>query len=96
MQVAIASRLPHGFQKQADGPAGDEITAAPLSRWDVEAPMRGVSQLRVRWGAWLPDVELFDSALFGITGNEADLMDPQHRVLLEVWGFSCHLQITYA
>jgi acyl transferase domain-containing protein len=33
-----------------------------------------------RFGGWLgKDVDLFDAGLFGITGQEALLMDMQHR-----------------
>lgn len=38
----------------------------------------------VRAGAPLDDPELFDARLFGVTPRDAELMDPQHRVLLEV------------
>ena len=41
-------------------------------------------QQRVRFGGFLDGVDAFDAGLFGITGAEADLMDPQHRVLMEV------------
>ncbi len=41
------------------------------------------AQQRVRFGGFLDGVDAFDAALFGITGAEADLMDPQHRVLME-------------
>ena len=48
----------------------------------VPAQSMGAQQ-RVRFGGFLDGVDAFDAALFGITGAEADLMDPQHRVLME-------------
>ncbi|WP_406378531.1 amino acid adenylation domain-containing protein [Streptomyces sp. NBC_01618] len=40
----------------------------------------------VKRGSHLRDVEYFDAAFFGYTGREAELMDPQQRIFLEV----CH------
>src|SRR6185369_8827931 len=37
----------------------------------------------VRASPRLSDVECFDADLFGYTAREAELMDPQHRLLLE-------------
>jgi phthiocerol/phenolphthiocerol synthesis type-I polyketide synthase E len=37
----------------------------------------------VRAGSVLEDVELFDAAFFGVNPKEAELMDPQGRVILE-------------
>jgi amino acid adenylation domain-containing protein len=36
------------------------------------------------WGGYLDDIELFDPMLFGITPRDAELMDPQERLFLEV------------
>ena len=36
------------------------------------------------WGSYLDDIELFDPLLFGITGRDAALMDPQERLFLQV------------
>ncbi len=46
----------------------------PLAGADNYVPARGT----------LSDIEEFDAALFGMTPREAELTDPQHRVLLEV------------
>jgi acyl transferase domain-containing protein len=37
----------------------------------------------VKAAAVMDDVDLFDASFFGFTAREAQLMDPQHRVLLE-------------
>ncbi len=37
----------------------------------------------VRAAAVLEDAEMFDAGFFGISNRDAELMDPQHRVLLE-------------
>ncbi|MDE2973027.1 MAG: beta-ketoacyl synthase N-terminal-like domain-containing protein, partial [Acidobacteriota bacterium] len=37
-----------------------------------------------RFGAFVPRMDHFDAAFFGIPDAEAHLMDPQHRLLLEV------------
>ncbi|GGO98880.1 type I polyketide synthase [Wenjunlia tyrosinilytica] len=44
-------------------------------RPDGEAP---------RWGGYLDDVSGFDADFFAVPGPEADALDPQHRLLLEV------------
>ncbi|WP_162232589.1 beta-ketoacyl synthase N-terminal-like domain-containing protein, partial [Methylogaea oryzae] len=40
----------------------------------------------LRWGGLLRNIDLFDPMFFRISGREAELTDPQHRVFLtEVW-----------
>ena len=88
----MACRLPGGI----DSPAGlweallrgeDFVTKVPLDRWDAEEyfdPEPGVPGRSVsKWGAFLDDVAGFDAEFFGISEREAEVTDPQHRLLLE-------------
>ncbi|MDT5268375.1 MAG: hypothetical protein QOH49_561 [Acidobacteriota bacterium] len=49
----------------------------------VEAELLGEAGY-VKAGAVLEDVEYFDASFFGFTPREAEMMDPQHRLFLEV------------
>ncbi|MGW2870851.1 SDR family NAD(P)-dependent oxidoreductase [Kitasatospora sp. NPDC001225] len=64
----------------------DSVTAFPLDRYDEEQ-RRAITALDFprRMGA-LDEVDAFDAAFFRILPREAELMDPQHRLVLEtVW-----------
>ena len=50
----------------------------------MEAQAHGSGLLPARFGAFLPSTDGFDTAMFGLSGGEAELMDPQQRLLLEV------------
>lgn len=89
--VGLGCRLPG-----ADGPeafwellarGGDAVVDIPDSRWDVARYSRpdphGEHRVLHRAGL-LDDVQRFDADFFGISGREAQCMDPQHRLLLEV------------
>jgi 3-oxoacyl-(acyl-carrier-protein) synthase len=69
----------------------DGIAPVPLSRWD-EARARQQQQQQQQhqsdsppppFGGWLPRVDLFDAAAFGVPPAEALLTDAQQRLLLE-------------
>ena len=69
--------------------AGTDTTSElPDSRWnrqnysDDDASVQG--KMRTHRGAFLDDIEGFDSEFFGISPREAMAMDPQQRLLLEV------------
>jgi acyl transferase domain-containing protein/NADP-dependent 3-hydroxy acid dehydrogenase YdfG len=90
--VGMACRMPRAgsldeyWQLLASGT--DAVEEVPASRWPVDRfydsdPQRA-GRMNTRWGSFLPDVDAFDAAFFGIPAREAAAMDPQHRILLEV------------
>eukprot|EP00889_Picochlorum_renovo_P003212 jgi/Picre1/30242/NNA_005608.t1 len=50
-------------------------------RWDVDELADNVPE--ARFGKFLSHIDIFDSGVFGISTLEANLMDPQQRILLE-------------
>lgn len=66
----------------------DAIREVPLDRWHLDAlydpnPARP-GKMMSRWGGFLDHVDEFDWRAFRLLPREAKLMDPQHRLLLEV------------
>lgn len=66
----------------------DAITEVPSDRWDIDAIYKPggatAGKMNTRWGGFLEQVAHFDPSFFGITAYEAERMDPQHRLFLEV------------
>nr|CBD77732.1 polyketide synthase [Chondromyces crocatus] len=65
----------------------DAITEISPDRWDpgrfFEATP-SVGKMSTRWGGFLDEIQRFDADFFGIAPREAERMDPQQRILLEV------------
>ncbi|OUR91714.1 hypothetical protein A9Q81_17355 [Gammaproteobacteria bacterium 42_54_T18] len=64
------------------------VSEVPLSRWDWrdfydENPSR-VDKLNTKHGGFIENVDQFDADFFGISPKEANFLDPQQRILLEV------------
>lgn len=66
----------------------DAIREVPHDRWDAQAlydpDAERPGKMWTRFGGFLDDVAGFDAPLFGIAPREAESMDPQQRVVLEV------------
>ncbi|MFI5977766.1 SDR family NAD(P)-dependent oxidoreductase [Streptomyces sp. NPDC051452] len=89
--IGMGCRLPG----QADSPAalwrllsqGRDAVGAPPPGREAAGPGNGPptgAQPALRHGGYLADVSRFDADFFGVAGREADVLDPQHRLLLEV------------
>ncbi len=67
---------------------GDAISDVPAGRWDTSAYFdpdpEAEGKMYTQRGGYLPRVDGFDAAFFGVSPREAENLDPQHRLLLEV------------
>ena len=62
----------------------------PADRWDADAFFDPDSdkpgKIPTTQGGFVDDIDKFDAAFFQIGPREAEVMDPQQRQILEVWG----------
>jgi len=91
--VGMGCRVPGGAATpeqmwQLLSAGADCVTAVPRSRWDADIwydpdpASRGKSV--TKQGGFLDHIDEFDAEYFGILPREADRMDPQQRLVLEV------------
>ncbi len=100
--VGLSTRLPGDMNTpdetwQALMEGRDAITDLPEGRWSefLEEPRlaQRVSQARTR-GGYLKDIKGFDSEFFAVAKTEADNIDPQQRMALELtWEALEHARI---
>jgi acyl transferase domain-containing protein/NADP-dependent 3-hydroxy acid dehydrogenase YdfG/acyl carrier protein len=75
------------------------VVQIPAMRWDrdkyyssdPETPDASVS----KWGGFIDDIDRFDAGFFKISRREAELMDPQQRIMLEL-AWNCMEDAGYA
>ena len=60
------------------------IRRMPEQRWEMAAGHISDAVGQAPWGGFLDDIEQFDANFFGISRREAESMDPQQRLILEV------------
>ncbi len=91
--VGIGCRLAGDITTPADFwsfllAGGSAVTEVPAERWEpyVHRDPRNAAVLRdtTRWGTFVDDLPGFDAEFFGVSPREAELMDPQQRMALEV------------
>jgi len=91
--IGMGCRFPGGadspeqfWQLLVDGV--DAVRAVPADRWDADAlydPDPSVpGKSATKWGGFLDRIDGFDAAYFNILPREAERMDPQQRLFLEV------------
>ena len=92
--VGISGRFPHAADIDAfwqNLRAGrDCIDEIPPARWDWRSlhgdPGREAHRTHIIWGGFIDGVDEFDPMFFGISPKEAELMDPQQRLMMiHVW-----------
>jgi acyl transferase domain-containing protein/acyl carrier protein len=91
--VGIGCRFPGGcddpetFWRFLDD-RGDGITEVPADRWDVDSyygPDKiSPGKMNTRWGGFLDRIDQFDPTFFGMSPREAQGVDPQQRLVLQV------------
>ncbi|WP_051317073.1 type I polyketide synthase [Ectobacillus panaciterrae] len=90
--VGLASRFP-GASNETEfwnllKKGIDAISEIPRDRWDNEVfydkDLDAPGKMTTKWGGFIKDIDCFDASFFNITPREADCMDPQQRILLEV------------
>src|SRR6185295_2468796 len=66
----------------------DAISEVPADRWDVDAyydpDPSAPGRMTTRWGGFISNAAEFDAEFFGIAPREAEAIDPQQRLVLEV------------
>jgi polyketide synthase PksL len=66
----------------------DLITEIPAERWDWHEHFgdakRDSTKTNSKWAGLINDFDQFDAGFFNISEREANLMDPQHRLFMEV------------
>src|ERR1700712_710457 len=90
--IGLSGRYPGGattvgalWQNLIDGV--DAIVDAPAGRWDagyLDANTEREGRSYVFKGGFLDSIDGFDAEFFGLSPREAQQVDPQHRLLLEL------------
>ena len=80
-----ASSIPAFWRLLAAGQnaVSEGVPGSGVGRWGQLFPDDTVQNESCRYGAFVDDIDLFDDAFFRISPVEAELLDPQQRMMLE-------------
>ena len=91
--VGMGCRYPGGVKSPDEfwellSSGRDVLREIPNERWDVDAyfdpEMTVPGKMYVRKGYYLDDIDQFDPQFFGLSPREAESLDPQQRLVMEV------------
>ncbi|HEY8023894.1 MAG TPA: amino acid adenylation domain-containing protein, partial [Burkholderiaceae bacterium] len=87
-QFPMARDIEEFWRNLADGK--DCISEIPSARWNWQEyygdSAREGNKTNIKWGGFIDGVDEFDPMFFGISPKEAELMDPQQRLMMmHVW-----------
>ena len=90
--VGIACRFPgaENYDAYWENLCGkvSSVVEVPSDRWDYEeyysTNIEDSNKTVSKWGGFIADHDKFDAALFKISPREAEFMDPQQRIMLEL------------
>ena len=88
--IGVACRLPGGIKSKEQlwellEEGRDAIGKLPAERWEWPANINPDHEHKgIDMGGFLDDIAAFEAAFFRISPKEAELMDPQQRILLEL------------
>ena len=75
------------------------VQEIPSDRWDKDQyysrDLQEDNKTVSKWGGFMTDIDKFDAPLFKISPREAELMDPQQRIMLEL-AWTCIEDAGYA
>ena len=71
-------QLIEGKNAVIEGPAGSVV-----GRWGPQFPAFFAQNEAIRFGAFIEDIDLFDAEFFKMSPIEAQMLDPQQRLMLE-------------
>jgi polyketide synthase PksN len=90
--IGVSGRYPHADNLEQFWDilrnGKDCITEIPKERWDYrkfyDKNKQNLGKSYSKWGGFIKDVAMFDSLFFNIPPIEAEVMDPQTRLFMEV------------
>ncbi|MBY0572216.1 MAG: polyketide synthase, partial [Undibacterium sp.] len=87
-QFPMAGNIDEFWQALVEGK--DCISEIPTDRWDWQSiygdPNLEENKSNIKWGGFIDGIADFDPLFFGISPKEAELMDPQQRLMmLHIW-----------